>query len=144
MPVQARHVKKSYEGAIPTELFDEILATKEIVETLKQTIALAPVNLQDQFTDQVDNVSNRLDRIEIGLGEVSKKLSKGERRELASLYIGVFLGALIGVIGNFFVSFWFQPPTSLNILGLIASFIVLLVVCIAFLLQAIKYIRERS
>jgi hypothetical protein len=62
-----------------------------------------------------------------------------EKRSVASLYIGTILGALIGVVGNFFVSFWFLTQSWWNTLGLTVSFVLLLFVCIALFLQAKKY-----
>jgi lipopolysaccharide export LptBFGC system permease protein LptF len=62
-----------------------------------------------------------------------------EKRSVASLYVGTILGALSGVIGNFFVSFWFQPQSWSNFLGLAFSFIMLFFVCVALFLQAKKY-----
>jgi len=53
--------------------------------------------------------------------------------------MGVLLGALIGVLGNFFASFWFQPLTRWNILGLVATGVILALLIIGLYFQARKY-----
>jgi hypothetical protein len=62
-----------------------------------------------------------------------------EKRSVASLYLGTLLGALIGIIGNFFVSFLLMQQNAWNIAGLTISFALLLLVCVALFLQAKKY-----
>jgi hypothetical protein len=53
--------------------------------------------------------------------------------------LGTLLGALIGIIGNFFVSFLLMQQNAWNIAGLTISFALLLLVCVALFLQAKKY-----
>ncbi len=62
-----------------------------------------------------------------------------ERHSVASLYFGTILGALIGMIGSFFVSFWFSIHDSWNIAGLAISSLLLLLVCVTLFMQARKY-----
>jgi len=64
------------------------------------------------------------------------------KRELASLYAGVLFGGLLGVIGNFFVSFWFQEPTQMNIIGLLTSGMFLTLTTAALGLLTRKYSRS--
>ena len=73
----------------------------------------------------------------------TKKVKKMiEKSSLASLYLGVLLGALIGITGNFHVSFWFQELTGWNLLGLIVSFILFLGLCLALFIQTRKYAKK--
>jgi len=83
--------------------------------------------------------TNTLTRLVEGVEEILGTLNVQEKRSLSSLYMGALLGALIGVVGNFFVSLWFQTLTSLNIVGLLISGILLLIVSVALFLQAKRY-----
>ena len=74
-----------------------------------------------------------------GVETLIKTQAIQEKRSLSSLYIGTLLGALSGVLGNFFASLWFQKFTLLNPLGLIGSGTLLVVASIALFLQAKKY-----
>lgn len=62
-----------------------------------------------------------------------------EKRSVASLYFGTILGALIGIIGNFLVSFLFMPYNWGNTFGLAISSFLFLSVCVTLFLQAKKY-----
>lgn len=84
-----------------------------------------PTRIVRRLVDDVDKILNTI--------------NIQERRSLSSLYIGTLLGALIGVMGNFFVSFWFQPQDFWNYLGLFVSGILLFLVSIALFFQARKY-----
>ena len=64
-----------------------------------------------------------------------------EIRSRAFLYVGVAIGALLGSLGNFFVSFWFQEVTQWTIWGLVISGILLIGICVVLLNEARRYTR---
>lgn len=85
---------------------------------------------------------------EITLQEVAKdvrtiKESQFRQEKQSNIYfiVGVLLGGLIGVIGNFFVSYLVMNPQS--ILGLAVSGGLLIIMFIALILLTLKYIRKR-
>jgi len=102
-------------------------------------LSQASAHQQQDVTVPTNTLKILLDNVEI----IRRAMTTQEKRSLASLYIGTILGALIGVVGNFFVSFWFQPTGSWNIVGLIVSLIFLLLICTALFLQAKKFAKER-
>ena len=71
--------------------------------------------------------------------DIRRAQTSQEKESLKSLYIGVLLGALISVIGNFFVSFYFQTSNTPNLIGLIVSGLLLLLTSIALFYEARKY-----
>lgn len=77
-----------------------------------------------------------------GVESIKRTQSLQEKRSVASLYVGTILGALIGIMGNFFVSFWFMPKDLWNVSGLTMSFILLFIVCLALFFQAKRYAKE--
>ena len=121
-----------YEGAIP-------VGTYQVLERIVNLLEQARTDYSDRgLVLDVDRPDSLVTATSL-LRTVLAQQKKGEKHSLVSLYIGVLLGALIGVIGNFFVSFWFQPLTPLNILGLLVTGIVLAVLTIALFFQARKY-----
>ena len=65
-----------------------------------------------------------------------------EKESLKSFYSGVLLWAVLGVIGNFFVSFWFQPMNTPTYVGLVVCGTILLLMSIALIYKAKKSLRE--
>lgn len=102
---------------------------------LNSYLTRAQAHQQRDVTVPIDALKALLDGVET----IKKTQKVQEKRSVASLYVGTILGALIGVIGNFFVSFWFQPQGWWNVFGLTMSFVLLFLVCVALFLQAKKY-----
>lgn len=101
-------------------------------------LSRATEHQQGDVTVPTNTLKALLDNVEI----IRRAMAAQEKRSLASLYVGTILGALIGVVGNFFVSFWFQPPSWWNIPGLIVSSILLLLICTALFREAKKFAEE--
>ena len=83
---------------------------------------------------------------EITLKEVAKDVKvikenqyRQEKQSNLSFILGVLLGGLIGVIGNFFVSYWVMNPQDIN--GLIISGISLIIMFFVLIILALKYYR---
>lgn len=87
----------------------------------------------------IEDLTEKAERILENVEDIRNAQTIQEKQSLASLFTGTLLGALIGVLGNFIVSFVFQPPTSANIIGLIVSLILFFVVCAALFLESKKY-----
>lgn len=120
-------------------------AKRDILEDFYQAsldlsayLSRASASQQKDVVVPTNTLKILLDNVEV----IKKAMTTQERRSVASLYVGTILGALIGVVGNFFVSFWFQPPSWWNILGLIVSSILLVLVCTSLFLQAKKFAKE--
>lgn len=74
--------------------------------------------------------------------EIRRTQTIQQKESLKSLYIGVLLGALIGVVGNFFVSYYFQfyqTRNTSNLIGFIVSGLFLLLISISLYYQARGY-----
>ena len=124
--------EKEYPGAIPVEIYQNIERAAQLLEQARTEYSSRGLVLDVEKPDPMSAALSILRKL-------LERQKREEKRSLASLYIGVFLGALIGVVGNFFVSFWFQGVTVWNILGLIVSGIVFFLVCVALWLEARKY-----
>lgn len=121
-----------YEGAIPVGIHQDIERVVNLLEQARTDYSDRGLVLDVDRPDPLVTATSLL-------RTVLAHQKKGEKRSLASLYIGVLLGALIGVIGNFFVSFWFQPLTNWNISGLVATGTVLVLLTTALFFQVRKY-----
>jgi len=109
------------------------------------TLDLNSYLLQAQSHQQHD-VTIPTDTLKIlleGVETIKRTQSLQEKRSVASLYVGTILGALIGVVGNFFVSFWFMAKNLWNTVGLTISFILLFIVCLTLFFQAKRYAQEQ-
>jgi hypothetical protein len=102
---------------------------------LHSHLSVAQANRQHDVTVPTDTLRTLLDNVEA----IKTMQFMQEKRSVASLYLGTILGALIGIVGNFFVSFLFMQQNMWNIMGLLISFALLVLVCIALFLQAKKY-----
>jgi hypothetical protein len=102
---------------------------------LHSYLSRAQANRQHDVTVPTDTLRTLLDNVEA----IKTMQCMQEKRSVASLYLGTLLGALIGIIGNFFVSFLLMQQNAWNIAGLTISFALLLLVCVALFLQAKKY-----
>ena len=65
-----------------------------------------------------------------------------EKHARISYYWGLVLGGLLGVIGNFFASYWFM--TTRDIVGLAVSGFLFVFVLIFLLYQARKYVDKNA
>jgi uncharacterized protein YegP (UPF0339 family) len=74
--------------------------------------------------------------------EIKETQFRQEKHSNISFYFGVLLGGLLGVVGNFFVSYWVMNPQ--NIIGLIISGVLLIFMFMVLLCQARKYVDEAS
>jgi hypothetical protein len=119
--------------------------TRDFQHDFRQaTLDLNSYLLQAQAHRQ-HNVTIPTDTLKIlleGVETIKRTQSLQEKRSVASLYVGTILGALIGIMGNFFVSFWFMPKNLWNALGLTMSFILLFIVCLTLFFQAKRYAKE--
>jgi hypothetical protein len=91
--------------------------------------------IQKQTTEVVtiqDAISNRLTELE-------EERDKGKQENRGFFFLGLLIGILSGILSDFFVSFWFQPPTSLTFLGLGITGITLSIV-----IGIIRYHTSRS
>jgi hypothetical protein len=107
---------------------------------LNSYLSQAQVHQQHDVTVPTDTLKILLEGVET----IKRTQRVQEKQSVASLYMGTILGALIGVTGNFFVSFWFMPKNLLNSLGLTISFILLFMVCLTLFFQAKSYAQEQS
>ena len=106
-------------------------ALLEVIDELKRSMVFEEA--------EVTVPRNLLDQVLHGLSTLIDMQTKEEKRSLSALYIGTLLGVLIGIIGNFFVSFWFQQFTVWHILGLIVTGTMLAATSVALFFQAKKY-----
>lgn len=90
---------------------------------------------QHDVTVPTETLKTLLDSVET----IKTAQNLQERHSVASLYFGTILGALIGIIGSFFVSFWFSVHDSSNVAGLAISSLLLVLVCVTLFMQARKY-----
>jgi len=76
---------------------------------------------------EINSVSNMLVTLSKLTRGIIESAQLDERRlSIATLYYSIFMGSLVGVIGNFFASFWFQPLKIETIAGLAVSGLLLL------------------
>jgi len=136
---EMKQYNREYEGAIPVEIYQDIKRATNLLEQARTEYSNRGLVLDVERPDPMAVAISILRGVQAQLERLQKQQERGEKRSLASLYIGVFLGALIGVVGNFFVSFWFQEVTKWNILGLIVSGVILFLVCVALWLEVRKY-----
>jgi len=102
---------------------------------LHSYLSRAQANRQHDVTVPTDTLQTLLDNVEA----IKTMQGMQEKRSVASLYLGTLLGALIGIIGNFFVSFLLMQQNTWNIVGVAISFALLVLVCVVLFLQAKKY-----
>lgn len=95
--------------------------------------------------ETIRNIAPKAKTTETTLQEVARDVKeiketqfRQEKHSNISFYFGVLLGGLIGVIGNFFVSYLVMTPQ--NIAGLIISGILLIIMFIVLLYQVRKHI----
>lgn len=113
-----------------SDSFDSKAELKNAIEKFKKTVPKSEtreISLQEVAQD---------------VKHIKETQVRQEKESNASFYFGIVLGGLIGVIGNFFVSYWVMPST--NTLGLAISGALLVIMFIALFIQARKYLRERS
>jgi len=102
---------------------------------LHSYLSCAQANRQHDVTVSTDTMRTLFDNV-----EASKMMQcMQEKRSIASLYLGTLLGALIGIINNFFVSFLLMQQNTWNIMGVAISFALLVLVCVMLFLPAKKY-----
>ena len=94
----------------------------EIKLIVKQNEALLQISKMDHHIEKVDD-------------------SITERKSRVSFSIEVALGAFLGVLGNFFVSLFFEPPIESTKTGLIWSGFLLFAILVALLFVAWKNTR---
>jgi len=114
----------------------------DVSDYLIRDIQEATIDLRSRLRIGEPNVTvptGILERVLDGVETLTKAQATQEKRSVASLYFGTLLGLLIGVVGNFFVSFWFQPLNIWNLLGLIVSGILLLLTSVALFFQVKKF-----
>jgi len=111
-------------------ILDSIREASGLARSYVRTGESVPAELVTKIADDVD--------------ALVKALPKEEKRSLASLYLGVIFGALMGVLGNFIVSFSFQPLSVPNVVGLTGSLISFLAITIIFGLQVRKYSIQKA
>jgi len=102
---------------------------------LHSCLLRAEEHQQHDVTVPTETLKTLLDSVET----IKTAQNLQERHSVASLYFGTILGALIGIIGSFFVSFWFSVHDSWNAVGLAISSFLLLLVCVTLFMQARKY-----
>ena len=64
-----------------------------------------------------------------------------DRRSTSFFYAGILLSLFAGILGNFFVSLWFQELTIPTIIGLAVSSMGLIVVCAVLMRRATENTR---
>jgi len=95
--------------------------------------------------ETIRNIAPKAKTIETALQDVTRDVKeiketqfRQEKHSKLSFYFGVLLGGLIGVLGNFFVSYLVMTPQ--NIAGLTISGILLTIVFIILLYKVRKHI----
>jgi len=121
----------SYGGSAPDVMQDFWQAVVDFHSHLSR----AQANRQQNVAVSTDTLRTLLDNVEA----IKTMQCMQEKRSVASLYLGTLLGALIGIIGNFFVSFLLMQQNTWNTTGVPISFALLVLVCVALFLQAKKY-----
>jgi uncharacterized membrane protein (UPF0136 family) len=102
---------------------------------LHSHLSCAQANRQHDVTVSTDTMRTLFDNV-----EASKMMQcMQEKRSIASLYLGTLLGALIGIISDFFVSFLLMQQNTWNIMGVAISFALLVLVCVTLFLPTKKY-----
>jgi len=119
-------VKKQLEG-IQNQLKQ---MQKEIIET-KMSISEAKMSISDAT-------------IKVLEGRISETKTAMEQSILTdfALYYSIVTSALIGVMGNWFVSLWFQPHTRDIISGLIISGFFLVITIAYFMIETARILRK--
>ncbi len=108
---------------------------KDLLDAVAKTRGIAP---------KAKTIDQTINEVAHDVKEIKESQVRQETHSNVSFYFGVVLGGLLGVIGNFFVSFWFQnPQDSQNIIGLLFSGILFFVVLIVLLYQARKYVAQQ-
>lgn len=87
------------------------------------------------------DLKEQLEAFRDQLKSLSKEFKQEEKRSLADLYFGIIMGMLGGILGNYFVSLYFQPTNLWNIRGLILSFILIVILCTILVVMMVKNLR---
>ncbi len=114
-----------------------IIARGEKYDTKEELIEA--IELFKDAVPEAKTIDKTLEDIQRDVKTIKEGQFKQEKQSHLSFYFGVLLGGLLGVVGNFFVSFWFEKPSHERLLGLVVSGIFLLILFVILLLQARKY-----
>jgi hypothetical protein len=120
-----------------------ILTHKEILQTRVDVL-----NAQKSMLEaQIASMKNDLAAFNANMKLSQNRMELQMKQSNADLYWSIFLSAMIGVVGNYFVTLWYQPQTQANLFGLIGagfSLVLLLAMLIYWMFRSQQSIKVRQ
>lgn len=106
---------------------------EEVVKAIAAIKDIAPIAKTADLT---------LHDVALDVRDMKNMQIRQEKHSRISYYLGLVLGGLLGVIGNFFVSYWFM--TTRDIIGLAVSGFLFVFLLVFLLYQARKYVDKNA